>query len=127
MRFTMLGSNLQPGPVTLSDDYSKVVGNAKQGVAASQKALYDVYNSLTNYKITSESISANSTAPYGWSYSKTYSGYKAIAYSLVSSSSGGIIWNAQAVSGLGTKTFSCSGFANTPVSNGKVVVTWIKS
>lgn len=60
MRFTMLGSDHHPGPVLLSDDYSSVVGNAKQGVAASQKALYDAYNSL-NSRI--KALWTGSTAP----------------------------------------------------------------
>lgn len=48
MKFQMLGSADKPGPVRLSDVYSSQVGDASTGIAASQKALYDAYNSLNS-------------------------------------------------------------------------------
>lgn len=53
MKFNMLGDANHAGPVRLSDVYNSQVGDASQGVAASQKALYDAYNSL-NSSMTSE-------------------------------------------------------------------------
>ena len=48
MKFQMLGSADKPGPVRLSDVYNSQVGDASMGIAASQKALYDAYNSLNS-------------------------------------------------------------------------------
>ena len=48
MKFNMLGDANHAGPVRLSDVYSSAVGSAKDGVAASQRALYDAYNSLNS-------------------------------------------------------------------------------
>ena len=48
MKFNMLGNANRTGPVRLSDAYSSLVGGASQGVAASQKALYNAYNSLNS-------------------------------------------------------------------------------
>lgn len=47
------------------------------------------------YYITTEAPTAKSdVAPFSWSYSKTVTGYKSIAYSLISANSGSTIWNA---------------------------------
>ena len=51
MKFTMLGSANHAGPVRLSDTYSSSVGAAADGIAASQKALYDAYTSLNSRMI----------------------------------------------------------------------------
>lgn len=44
----MRGDAYHAGPVMLSDVYTSAVGSAKDGVAASQKALYNAYNSLNS-------------------------------------------------------------------------------
>lgn len=44
----MRGDAYHAGPVMLSDVYTSAVGSAKDGVAASQRALYDAYNSLNS-------------------------------------------------------------------------------
>ena len=44
----MLGDANHAGPVRLSDTYDKAVGGAQTGIAASQKALYNAYNSLNS-------------------------------------------------------------------------------
>lgn len=51
----MRGDAYHAGPVMLSDVYTSAVGSAKDGVAASQRALYDAYNSLNSstFKYTS--------------------------------------------------------------------------
>ena len=48
MIYNMKGDVNHAGPVRLSDVYSSAVGSAKDGVAASQRALYDAYNSLNS-------------------------------------------------------------------------------
>ena len=48
MKFQMLGDANKAGPVRLSDVYDSEVGGASTGIAASQKALYDAYNSLNS-------------------------------------------------------------------------------
>ena len=58
MRFNMLGNANHAGPVRLSDTYDKAVGGAQTGIAASQKALYDAYNSL-NSRITTANSNIN--------------------------------------------------------------------
>ena len=50
MIYNMRGDEYHVGPVMLSDTYSSSVGAAKDGVGASQKALYDAYNLLNNNK-----------------------------------------------------------------------------
>ena len=47
MRFNMLGDTNEAGPVRLSDVYNSSVGGAAAGIAASQKALYDVYSTMS--------------------------------------------------------------------------------
>ena len=56
MRFNMLGDANHAGPVRLSDTYDKEVGGAQTGIAASQKALYDAYNSLNSSKASSSRV-----------------------------------------------------------------------
>lgn len=48
MKYSMLGDANNAGPVRLSDVYDSNVGGASAGVAASQKALYEAYNSLNS-------------------------------------------------------------------------------
>ena len=48
MKYNMLGDANYAGPVRLSDTYDSEVGDASTGIAASQKALYDAYNSLNS-------------------------------------------------------------------------------
>ena len=48
----MRGDAYHAGPVMLSDVYTSAVGSAKDGVAASQRALYDAYNSLNSSKLS---------------------------------------------------------------------------
>lgn len=60
MKFNMLGNANRTGPVRLSDAYSSLVGGASQGVAASQKALYNAYNSLNSSKMPWYKISSTS-------------------------------------------------------------------
>lgn len=50
MIYSMRGDEYHAGPVMLSDTYSSSVGAAKDGIGASQKALYDAYNLLNNNK-----------------------------------------------------------------------------
>ena len=54
MKFQMLGDANKAGPVRLSDVYDSEVGGASTGIAASQKALYDAYNSLNSSIIAKE-------------------------------------------------------------------------
>ena len=56
MKFNMLGDANHAGPVRLSDVYSSAVGSAKDGVAASQRALYDAYNSLNSRFVPTKNI-----------------------------------------------------------------------
>lgn len=51
MIYNMRGDTYHAGPVMLSDVYTSAVGSAKDGVAASQRALYDAYNSLNSSKV----------------------------------------------------------------------------
>ena len=51
MIYNMRGDTYHAGPVMLSDVYTSAVGSAKDGVAASQRALYDAYNSLNSSKL----------------------------------------------------------------------------
>ena len=48
MIYNMRGDTYHAGPVLLSDVYTQSVGHAKDGIAASQGALYDAYNSLNS-------------------------------------------------------------------------------
>ena len=48
MIYNMRGDTYHAAPVMLSDVYTSAVGSAKDGVAASQRALYDAYNSLNS-------------------------------------------------------------------------------
>ena len=53
MIYNMRGDTYHAGPVMLSDVYTSAVGSAKDGVAASQRALYDSYNTLKSSVVTS--------------------------------------------------------------------------
>lgn len=64
MKFQMLGDANKAGPVRLSDVYDSEVGGASTGIAASQKALYDAYNSL-NSRLDTYSTDTYSVATYG--------------------------------------------------------------
>lgn len=72
MKFQMLGDANKAGPVRLSDVYDSEVGGASTGIAASQKALYDAYNSLNSrihyFDITKTYTSKTSLAYTGISY-----------------------------------------------------------
>lgn len=61
MKYSMLGDANNPGPVRLSDVYDSDVGGASAGVAASQKALYEAYNSL-NSSINTTNTNVNRRA-----------------------------------------------------------------
>lgn len=77
MKFNMLGDANHAGPVRLSDVYSSQVGDASQGVAASQKALYDAYNSLNSrFKATELWVNSNTAVQFlGQSVSVNLSSY----------------------------------------------------
>ena len=78
MIYNMRGDTYHAGPVVLSDVYTSAVGSAKDGVAASQRALYDAYNSLNSsiidniYPVGSLYMSINPTLPEALSTGRTW-------------------------------------------------------
>ena len=78
MIYNMRGDTYHAGPVMLSDVYTSAVGSAKDGVAASQRALYEAYNSLNSsvidniYPVGSLYMSINPTLPEALSTGRTW-------------------------------------------------------
>ena len=95
MKYNVLGDTNHAGYVRLSDVYTSAVGSAKDGIAASQRALYDAYNSITTslinkvYPVGSIYLSVNNVSPatfIGGTWTALSNGY---ILKLITSGTGG--------------------------------------
>ena len=95
MKYNVLGDTNHAGYVRLSDVYASAVGSAKDGIAASQRALYDAYNSITTglidkiYPVGSIYLSVNNVSPatfIGGTWTALSNGY---ILKLITSGTGG--------------------------------------